>query len=72
MMIKYKIKILNASCNPLKASYLHKLFTGRYMKENQSKIYNAQMRSIHSEYWGKEKTHICIKKMRLLIKLENI
>ena len=55
MMIKYKIKILNASCNPLKASYLHKLFTGRYMKENQSKIYNAQMRSIHSEYWGKKK-----------------
>ena len=39
---------------PLKASYLHKLLL-EGMKENQSKIYNAQMRSIHSEYWGKKK-----------------
>tara|TARA_A100001035_G_C27787036_1_gene504988 strand:- start:1444 stop:2382 length:939 start_codon:yes stop_codon:yes gene_type:complete len=72
MMIKYKIKILNASCNPLKASYLHKLFTGRYMKENQSKIYNAQMRSIHSEYWGKKKNSFLYKKNEIIDQIRKI
>ena len=42
------------------------------MKENQSKIYNAQMRSIHSEYWGKKKNSYLYKKNEIIDQIRKI
>ena len=72
IMIKNNIKILNASCDPLKANYLHKLFTGKPMRKNQSKIYNAQMRSIHSEHWGNKKKTFLYKKNETVKQIKKI
>lgn len=72
IMIKNNIKILNASCYPIKADYIHKLFTGRSMRKNQSKIYNAQMRSIHSEYWGNKKKTFLYKKSETVNQIKKI
>lgn len=72
IMLKNNIKVLNASCYPLKASFIHKLFTGKSMKNNQSKIYNAQMRSLHSHLWGNKKKTFLYKRKDTISQIKKI
>jgi hypothetical protein len=72
LMIKNNIPILNAACYPIKASYIHRLFTGKNMKKNQTKIYNAQMRSIYSNLWGNKKNNFLYKKIEIINQLKKI
>ncbi|WP_440655571.1 sugar nucleotide-binding protein [Candidatus Pelagibacter sp. HIMB1509] len=72
LMLKNNVKVLNASCYPLKANFIHKLFTGRPMKNNQSKIYNAQMRSVHANLWGDKRKDFLYKKEEIVSNIKKI